>query len=198
MKKDYQSILQQILENLDHLSTVKVEDIPDIPLYMDQVTTFMEDRLGHARRSKGEKIMTKTMINNYAKNKLLPSPEKKKYSRDHILVLLYIYYFKGILSLQDIQSVLTPLTDRYFGQADIPISDIYRNTFDLAYSQIGRIQDSISEYAEEAGRRFKDAGEEDRQFLQLFLLITSLGIDVYIKKRVIEQLIDDCLQPEEP
>ena len=68
MKKDYQSILQQILENLDHLSTVKVEDIPDIPLYMDQVTTFMEDRLGQARRSKGEKIMTKTMINNYAKN----------------------------------------------------------------------------------------------------------------------------------
>ena len=46
------------------------------------------------------------MINNYAKNDLLPPPIKKKYSKEHVLLLIFIYYYKGILSISDIQKVL--------------------------------------------------------------------------------------------
>ena len=91
------------------------EDIPDIGLYMDQVTTLMDTRLAGSKRYPDDKILTKTMINNYAKNKLLPPPVKKKYSPEHMMLLVFIYYFKNILSITDIQTLLAPITDRYFG-----------------------------------------------------------------------------------
>ena len=54
------------------------DELPDFELYMDQVTTFMDERLKNTTRNPGgDKILTKTMINNYAKNNLLPSPNKK-------------------------------------------------------------------------------------------------------------------------
>ena len=60
-------------------------EIPGIDLYMDQVTTFMDSHLNTSKWLGEDKILTKTMINNYAKNKLLPPPEKKKYTKEQIM-----------------------------------------------------------------------------------------------------------------
>ena len=114
MSVNTESIIHNIMERISEIGYVKPEDIPNIDLYMDQVTTFMEAQLAHSKRYKDDKILTKTMINNYAKNNLLPSPEKKRYSKEHLLVLIFIYYFKNILSINDIQTLLGPLTDKYF------------------------------------------------------------------------------------
>ena len=84
--------LQDLFSYLENLSHVKADEIPDIDLYMDQVTTFMDSHLKDMRRHPGDKVLTKTMINNYAKNNLLPPPVKKKYSKDHMLMLVFIYY----------------------------------------------------------------------------------------------------------
>ena len=95
MKIDVDNLLNSIMETLDRISFVESDDIPEIDLYMDQVTRFMDSQLKNTtRREDEDKILTKTMINNYAKNELLPPPEKKKYSREHVLVLIFIYYFK--------------------------------------------------------------------------------------------------------
>ena len=67
---------------------------PTFPYIMDQVTTFMDAQLASSKRYAEDKILTKTMINNYAKNDLLPPPQKKKYSKEHLLTLIFIYYFK--------------------------------------------------------------------------------------------------------
>lgn len=84
-------LLNSILSSLDRIEYVRAEDIPDIDLYMDQVTTFMESHLRNSTRNPNEdKILTKTMINNYAKNNLLPPPVKKKYSKEHVLSLIHI------------------------------------------------------------------------------------------------------------
>ncbi len=111
-----EDLLNSILDSLDRITYIKTEDIPNIDLYMDQVTTFMESRLKRTTRNPGEdKILTKTMINNYAKNNLLPPPYKKKYSREHVMLLVFIYYYKGILSINDIQELLEPITNQFFG-----------------------------------------------------------------------------------
>ena len=93
MTIDSQNLLESILKSLDRIDYIRPEDIPGIDLYMDQVTTFMDSQLSSSRRYEDDKILTKTMINNYAKNHLLPPPEKKKYSREHMLLLIFIYYF---------------------------------------------------------------------------------------------------------
>ena len=97
--------IQDILNHLDTLSYIRPEAIPGIDLYMDQVTTFMDEHLKDTKRYPEDKVLTKTMINNYAKNNLLPAPNKKKYSKEHILLLIFIYYFKNILSINDIEEL---------------------------------------------------------------------------------------------
>ena len=103
MHIDTNDLLQSILASFDRIDYVKSQDIPNIDLYMDQVTTFMDEQLAASKRYESDKILTKTMINNYAKNNLLPSPDKKKYSKEHVLTLLFIYYFKNILSIKVIK-----------------------------------------------------------------------------------------------
>ena len=127
--KEFLAALQKKLVSIDY---IKTEDIPNIGLYMDQVTTFMDEQLEACKRYEDDKILTKTMINNYAKNNLLPAPEKKKYSKEHVLTLLFIYYFKNLLSINDIQSLLNPLTEHYFGnKAGFNMEDVYNEVFNL-------------------------------------------------------------------
>ena len=114
MTIDSDKILHDLLNSLDSLEGIRPGEIPNIALYMDQVTTFMDAQLASSRRFESDKVLTKTMINNYAKNHLLPPPEKKKYSREHMLLMLFIYYFKSFLSITDIQTLMEPLTGKYF------------------------------------------------------------------------------------
>ena len=94
MKINADDLLNSIIASLDRVQFISSEDIPNIDLYMDQVTTFMDSRLRNTVRDEAEdKVLTKTMINNYAKNNLLPPPVKKKYSREHVLLLIFIYSF---------------------------------------------------------------------------------------------------------
>ena len=110
MKLD-EELLREILSGLDALDYVKPEQIPDIPLYMDQLTTFMDERLEKSKRYPEDKVLTKTMINNYAKNNLLPPPVRKKYTKEHTLLLIFIYYFKNMLSFHDIETLFGPITE---------------------------------------------------------------------------------------
>ena len=95
MKADIREFLEQELVILNSTGFIKPEDLPNIDLYMDQITTFMDEQLSACKRYEDDKILTKTMINNYAKNDLLPPSVKKKYCKEHVLLLLFIYYFKG-------------------------------------------------------------------------------------------------------
>ena len=85
-----EQLKSQIEQWLD-LGYINPEDIPSIELYMDQVTTFMDRYLSKNKRTEEDKTLTKTMINNYTKNDLLPPSNKKRYSKEHIILLIYIY-----------------------------------------------------------------------------------------------------------
>lgn len=63
MTIDMNDMLNSILNELSHLQYVHPGDIPNIDLYMDQVTTFMDEQLASTKRYKEDKILTKTMIN---------------------------------------------------------------------------------------------------------------------------------------
>ena len=114
MTIDKNNLLDSILASISRIDFVKSTDIPNIDLYMDQVTSFMEKELKSTKRNDDDKVLTKTMINNYAKNDLLPAPIKKKYSKEHLLLLTFIYYFKNIMSMKDIETLLKPITEKYF------------------------------------------------------------------------------------
>ena len=95
-----------ILKEYIEIEDISADKIPNIELYMDQVTTFIEDNLKYYKRNDEQKIMTKTMINNYIKDKILDPPNKKKYNKNHLILLILIYYLKPILSINDIGLIL--------------------------------------------------------------------------------------------
>ena len=189
--------LNELLAHLDSLDHIHVDEIPQIDLYMDQVTTFMEKHLGELKRYPEDKVLTKTMINNYAKNNLLPSPVKKKYTQEHILLLVFIYYFKNILSISDIQNLLTPLTDKYFHTDHaFQLDRIYDEVFCLEKEQLEDLKKDLVQKYQVSEQTFPDASDEDKQFLQLFSFICLLSFDVYMKKAVIERLVDQLPKPD--
>ena len=200
MTIDSKDMLNSILSGISDIDYVKTTDIPNIDLYMDQVTTFMEEQFSSTRRYDTDKILTKTMINNYAKNNLLPPPVKKKYSKAHILAMIFIYYFKNILSIKDIETMLAPITANYFdGDKDFNIASIYEEVFKLEKSRIDAVQKDIARSYTRSLDCFSDIpdlSEAELEQLRTFAFICSLSFDVYIKKQIIEKLIDDMPEPE--
>ena len=184
-------MLESILDSLSKMEYVKSSKIPNIDLYMDQVLTFMNGHLENVKRYESDKVMTKTMINNYAKNHLLPAPEKKKYTKEHIMVLMFIYYFKNILSIGDIQSILNPLTERYFANGrELNLEKIYEEVFSLEKEQIEQLKVNLTRDYQRAGETFSEEAENDKEFLQLFSFICMLSYDIYIRKQIIEKIVD--------
>ena len=191
MKLDKNDMLKSILEHISGLDYIKTADIPNIELYMDQVTTFMDSQMASSKRYPDDKVLTKTMINNYAKNHLLPSPNKKKYSKEHVLMLIFIYYFKSFLSISDIQALLTPLADRYFQKEDgLNVEDLYNEVFGMEKEQVEYLKTDLLTKYQTANQSFADADDKDRDFLTLFSFICLLSFDVYMKKQLIESIID--------
>ena len=191
MKLDKDDMLKSILEHISGLDYIKTADIPNIELYMDQVTTFMDSQMASSKRYPDDKVLTKTMINNYAKNHLLPSPNKKKYSKEHVLMLIFIYYFKSFLSISDIQALLTPLADKYFQKNEgLNMEDLYNEVFGMEKEQVEYLKNDLLTKYQTANQSFADADDKDRDFLTLFSFICLLSFDVYMKKQLIESIID--------
>ena len=197
MNTEIDALVSAILDQLPNMAPIRSDEIPNIDLYMDQVTSFMDEHLQTSRRYEKDKILTKTMINNYAKNKLLPPPVKKRYSKEHMMVLIFIYYMKGILSLDDIKAILTPVTERFFQKDDaFDIDDIYSEIHTLGKEQIDAIKNDIRETYHTAAASFPEAQESDREFLKVFSFISLLCFDIYLRKQVIEKLIDSWTKNE--
>lgn len=187
--------IRSIIEKIKTLDYIDPDEIPNIDLYMDQVTTFMDKHLKSSKRYSEDKLLTKTMINNYTKNNLLPSPNKKKYSKEHILLLIFIYYFKNILTINDIQSIFGPLTEKYYGgDSEIGLEEIYRAVFGNEREQVETLIKDVIKKFNKSKDTFADIkDDEDKEFLNVFSFVCMLSFDVYVKKQMIEKIIDDYI-----
>ncbi len=190
---DIKKILE---ETMDNIFLIDQDEIPNIDLYMDQVTTFMENHLKDHKRSEDDKILTKTMINNYAKNDLLPSPEKKKYTKEHMLLLTLIYYFKNVMSINDIKKLLAPISDNYFqGKNGKDLSYIYKELIEMEFPLKEYALNDMNKKLAVALDSYKGATKSETNYLHLFAFVSLLSFDVYLKKQVIEAIIDNLDEP---
>jgi len=190
--KEMRKVILDLLEKLKTIEYINPESIPNIELYMDQVTSFFDGQLAASKRKEDDKLLTKTMINNYTKNDLLPPPVKKKYSKEHMLSLIFIYYLKNIVSISDIHAILTPITEKYFGNKDgHDMEDIYAEIFRMEKEESTKILKEFSKKYAISKETFQDYPEEDQEMLHAFSYICLLSFDVYMKTQLIEKIVDD-------
>jgi DNA-binding transcriptional MerR regulator len=192
--------LLDMIQGFNTIDFITPETVPDIDLYMDQITTFMDTHLASCKRYPDDKILTKTMINNYTKNDLIPPPVRKKYSKEHVLLLIFVYYMKDFLSISDIKTLIDPLKDSFFQPTDegITMHEIYQRISGLEKAQINPIIEDLNENLSTALDAFADVDEDDRDYLQTFAFICLLSIDVYVKKQLIEHLADEIAEKYGP
>lgn len=188
---DIPSVIEEVFKRYTDGSYIKASMLPDLNLYVDQITTFLTRHLAKTIRFEDDKIMTKTMINNYTKNHLLPPPDKKKYSRDHILLMIFIYYFKNFLPISDIKTILGPLTDKYFHKdADLNLEAIYTTLFSKEDTFVQEVLENVMKQFHMSADLFPDAPKADQASLREFTFICMLSLDIYLKKQLIEAILD--------
>lgn len=194
MEHSSEEHIMDILKKLNEIDYIDPDEIPNIDLYMDQVTTFMDEHLAACKRLDDDKILTKTMINNYTKNDFLPPPVKKKYSKEHMYLLIFLYYFKNVLSINDIQKIFKPLTDMFYNQKsrDVSLEDIYRKIFKMERIQTDNLTKDILRRFNASQNLFPEAkNEKEADFLSRFAVICQLSFDAYLKKQLVERMIDE-------
>lgn len=188
---DIPSVIEEVFKRYTDGSYIKASMLPDLDLYVDQITTFLTRHLAKTIRFEDDKIMTKTMINNYTKNHLLPPPDKKKYSRDHILLMIFIYYFKNFLPISDIKTILGPLTDKYFHKnADLNLEAIYTTLFSKEDTFVQEVLENVMKQFHMSADLFPDAPKAEQASLREFTFICMLSLDIYLKKQLIEAILD--------
>ena len=201
MTIDNDDLLNSIIASLGRIDPISLDEMPNIDLYMDQLTSFMNERLKKStRHPETDKILTKTMINNYAKNDLLPPPVRKKYSKDHLILLLFIYYFKSILSINDIQTLLEPLKERFqLSDEEFNLSRIYETCYELQNEGLEPVKEDIRKKYDRSQKTFKDENltDEERERIQIFSFIIELAYDVYVKKLLIEKILDNITEDKD-
>ena len=188
--------INEILEGLGLETNLKLDEIPNIDLYMDQLIQLFENKFADSKRNDEEKILTKTMINNYAKGKLIFPIKNKKYSKEHLILMSLIYQLKGALSINDIQTTLDGINKRIIKE-DIEIDSFYNSYLNLS-------QKNVTDFNEDINERVKDVNEEvskmeDRNspYLEQVLMISSLVHMSNLYRKVAEKLVDEIVVEKE-
>lgn len=188
--------LLKIMEEMVQGGDINIADIPDIELYMDQVTTFIDSKLGYHKRTLKDKILTKTMINNYTKSKILLPSKNKRYNRQHMIQLILIYYLKQVLSINDINALFVPLFKNMTSSKDGTdyLGSLYNSFLQVKNEGIEDANTILPQrlrLIEEKAQKFP---EESRESSRLLLTVLMLVATASMQKRMAEKIIDEYLQ----
>ncbi|WP_050635613.1 DUF1836 domain-containing protein [Candidatus Stoquefichus sp. SB1] len=171
-----------ILIKVENISDLKAQDIPSLDLYMDQIMTLFDINLADNKRYEDDKLLTKTMINNYSKEGLLKPIKGKKYSKDHILQMLLIYSLKNTISIQEIKKVLQP-----YHESTEKIEPIYNQFLEDKKELSHCVTTSIQEFIHE-----NNINLDDHDQLTMMILLLCAISNQY--KTIAEKLLDTYYQ----
>ncbi len=176
--------LLNFLNNNQFLTQIESTKIPNINLYMDQVLSFINENLKYSKSSSKDKMLTKSMINNYVKNKIIPNPENKKYFPQHIISLIYIFYLKRILSLDDVKIIMNYYEKDHFNEESL--NKLYKLFLVSEQKEVFKLEKDIEELAKSIYEDYQDFDNDEITFL--FIMLLTSHANTY--KIIIEKLID--------
>lgn len=184
-----------IMEEIAQGGDISISDIPDIELYMDQVTTFIDNKLGYHKRNLKDKILTKTMINNYTKSKILLPSKNKRYNRQHMLLLILIYYLKQILSINDVNTLFAPLFKNMSSSKDGAdyLGSLYNGFLQIKDDSTKDLKEILSQKLKLIDDKAEEISGESKETSRILLTVLMLVATASIQKRIAEKIIDDYL-----
>ena len=187
----FNEMVEKIAAQVRSSNIIEIEDIPNIDLYMDQVTTFMDKCLAQYKRYDDDKILTKTMINNYTKAKIFPAPVKKKYSRTHLMLLIMIYHLKSVLSIKDIGILFqSALTEPNKLKQERMIESIYKGFVSLQKQTIIYLAGAAEGQPDESFYGKESIMMYDDDETKRIMMTLALAIRANTEKQLAEKVLD--------
>lgn len=185
--------IDQFIKLQKSSNNINLDDFPEIDLYMDQVMQLFESKLSYTKRNNDDKVLTKTMINNYAKANLLMKIKNKKYTKDHLILMGLIYNLKGGLSLTDIKTMFTPIIEAFDNneQEKYPLYDVYQSFLDAYDFNLDDLNNSSHKISENI-KKLVDSNESLGDFEEKFLLVCAFISMSNLYRRMSEKIIDEC------
>ncbi|WP_042222582.1 DUF1836 domain-containing protein [Oceanobacillus manasiensis] len=187
--------IKTLMNDMKLNTRLDINDIPDIDLYMDQVIQLFEKKFSPAKRNEEEKVLTKTMINNYAKGKLFFPIKNKKYSRDHIMLISMIYQMKGALSIHDVKQTLENLNNKMMDE-DFDLLSLYMSYLTLFDQNKDIFKGCIQKHMEEAHLQAAKLEDKDETYLQRLLLVSTFTEMSNFYRKAAENLVDNMAEEE--
>lgn len=177
-------------QDITDVNLVDPRDIPKIDLYMEQVTSFLEQEMGESFRFHDECVFTGTMINNYTKAGVLPRPSNKRYSRRHVLTLIFIYLLKQNLSIPEIKRFTGFIEDQ----------DKLEHMYNLFRDLLGDCAEKYVSYIDEKldmiDRKFEEHGIEDDE-MKALTFISLISFDATVNTKLSSRVLDLLEQARE-
>lgn len=171
-------LLREWLDNLAKFKLPEYENLPNLGLYMDQVTHYVNSLLNPIIHD--DSRLTSSMVNNYVKQNIVPAPINKKYGRGHLVHLIGICVVKQVLAMSNLKI----LVDTY---EEFDEEKVYKL---LGHSLYQEINSLINTYRRKlsALERIKPSEEEKKTYLLGFAV--KLSIEAELKKIVAEKIVD--------
>lgn len=180
------------ISELNLQEDILLSDIPNLDLYMDQVITLFENDLKGSKRSEQDKILTKTMINNYSKDKILIPIKNKKYSKDHIIMMILIYNLKQSLSINDIKILMNKIV-KSFGrdnEESIELEKLYEGFLSIKKCNTDKFQQELEKKINFIDEKTDFIFEDQHEYEKLLLIVLSLINSANTQRRMAEKIID--------
>lgn len=189
-KESLNKFIKEVVSSKD----ISLIEIPCVDLYMDQVTTFFNEKFESLKRNEEDKILTKTMINNYTKGKVLMPAKNKKYTNEHMILLTLIYNLKQTISINDINLIFDSIINtKSPNDISLSLEDLYNNFLDIKKVQNQEFEHDINKDSEFIKGKIKEMGREEGERIELILMILLLINKANTQKRMAEKLIDNFL-----
>lgn len=176
---DWKAEVRQAAGEMTQLPQIIPGEFPDIELYMDQLLTYLDRRLGFFGQGEEGSFVTKAMINNYSKAKLLPPAQGKRYGKDHMMALTLIGQLKRVLPVQEMDKIL--------GQPPQQLEGLYQLFLKAQRQAFDQAPQLAEELLEEA------AGQEEWGSAAV---VIQLAAEAQMRLLLAQRLLDS--QPREP
>lgn len=189
----YEEYVKQTIEEFITKGAMSKTAFPEMELYMDQASNFMDNKLEIYKTNAKDYVITKTMIGNYVKNKMLPRPKNKKYNKDHLIFLTFIYYLKNTFQMDDIEKLMKPLLDNYNSEFDdkIDLSMIYEGIAGLQEKNREKLLSDAMKDIDDVKASLNKADVVDDDILELFMLIVDLSMKANYERFLAQKLLNE-------
>lgn len=189
--------LHALLEKLSLDTNISPQEMPDIDLYMDQVIQLFNHTFQSTKRNNDEKVLTKTMINNYAKGKLFIPIKNKKYSKKHLILISMVYQLKGALSINDIKVTLDGINKKLTDE-NFELEKFYKSFLAIQQRNALDFKQEIQKRADDVESEVEKLGDEEAEKLEKILLVSSLVNISNSYRKAAELLIDELKEESTP